>query len=106
MTAHTHSLADWLAMVCMAVSGYGAFSAPYFLLVDAARSDFDPRPALARLIESGRLDALLIAVGPALVDARDAVTDVRAFARLTLRNAALSVAALLTLLTPSPEVTR
>lgn len=106
MTGHTHSLADWAAMVCMAASGYGSFSVFYFLLVDAKRSDFDPRPSVRRIVESGRLDPLLIAAGPALADCRDAVADARTFARLTLRDAALSVAALLTLLTPSPEVTR
>jgi hypothetical protein len=78
VNAHTHTLADWLAMVCIAAAGYGAFSAPYFLLVDATRSDFDPRPALARLIESGRLDALLIAVGPLWVAVRETARDAAA----------------------------
>lgn len=48
---HTHTLEDWLAMVCIAVSGYAAFSAPYFLLVDATVGDFDPRPVLRDLAD-------------------------------------------------------
>jgi hypothetical protein len=88
VTGHTHSLADWAAMVCMAASGYGSFSVFYFLLVDADRADFDPRPVLARLVESGRVDPLLIA----LVNASAAV-----------RDAALDVAALIVLLTTRPK---
>ena len=42
-------------MLSLASSGYAAFSAVYFLLVDADRSDFDPRPAVRHALESGRL---------------------------------------------------
>lgn len=86
MTGHTHTLADWAAMTCMAASGYSAFSFFYFLLVDAALTDFDPRPALARLVESGRLDPLLIAVGPLWAAARETARDAAAlFVLLTTR---------------------
>lgn len=85
---HTHTLAEWAAMFCMATSGYAAFSVFYFLLVDAAVGDFDPRPALARFVESGRLDPLLIAVSNVSSVARDA---------------ALDAAALIVLLTTSPK---
>ena len=82
MTGHTHTLADWAAMVCMAASGYGSFSVFYFLLVDADASDFDPRPAFRRLVESGRLDWLLIAVNELRTDVRDAVLDAAALVLL------------------------
>lgn len=75
---HTHNLADWLAMVCIAAAGYGAFSAPYFLLVDAALADFDPRPSVRRALESGRLDPLLVAVGPVLAPVRESARDAAA----------------------------
>lgn len=88
MTGHTHTLAEWASMVCMAASGYSAFSFFYFLLVDAALADFDPRPAFRRLVESGHLD-------PLLIDINDARTDVR--------NAALDAAALFVLLTTRPK---
>lgn len=98
-TVHVHSLDDWLAMICIAVSGAASFSSPYFLFVDADLADFDPRPAVSRTVESGRVDALLVAVGPALYAVRQA-------ARLSLRDAAVSAAALLALLLPAPEATR
>jgi hypothetical protein len=51
----THTVAEWLAMVSLASSGYAAFSAVYFLLVDADASDFDPRPAVRHALEAGPL---------------------------------------------------
>jgi hypothetical protein len=81
-------------MVCLATSGYGVLSVPYFLLVDADLADFDPRPGLARLVESGRVDALLVAVTNAKRDARTATVR----ARHIPRDAAISLAALLLLL--------
>lgn len=75
----THTPADWAAALCMATSGYGSFSFFYFLLVDADSADFDPRPLALR---AG--DRLLVEV---------------VNARYALRDAALSVAALLMLLT-------
>jgi hypothetical protein len=92
---HTHTPAEWASMVCMAASGYAAFSAPYFLLVDASRSDFDPRPTVHRALESGRVDPLLIAVANAKYDVR-----------LSLRDAAVWLAALLMLLSSASEATR
>jgi hypothetical protein len=81
--------------VCLAVSVHAAYSVPYFLFVDARLADFDPRPALARAVESGRYDALLVVVGPVKADARRAA----ARARRIPRDAAISAAALLALLT-------
>ena len=86
MTAHTHTLAEWAAVVDIVAAGYASFSFFYFLLVDAALTDFDPRPALARLVESGRLDPLLIAVGPLWAAARETARDAAAlFVLLTTR---------------------
>lgn len=69
--------------VFLAAALFGASLVPFFALVD-----FDPRATVGRLVESGRLDALLIAI-PA---AKDAVRDV-----------ALDAAALLILLTTRPK---
>jgi hypothetical protein len=82
-----------LAAVFLGVGMAGVVSIPALLLADAHRSDFDLRPLLARAVESGRFDAVLVAV-PAVKDtARHAPLD-----------AALTVAALLALLLPaSPE---
>ncbi|MFI5687833.1 hypothetical protein [Streptomyces sp. NPDC051636] len=91
-----HSPAEWVAFLSLGVGGYAALSVPYFLLVDADLADFDPRPAMSRLVESGRLDPLLVAVANVWHDVR-----------LSLREAAVSAAALLMLLSPaSPEGAR
>jgi hypothetical protein len=91
----THSLADWSAFLLLGVGGAAAFSAPFHLFVDADLVDFDPRPALSRAVESGRLDLLLIAVADAKYDVRVAVH--------ASREACRDVAALLILLTTSPK---
>jgi hypothetical protein len=85
-------LNEWAAAISVGIAAHAALSVPYFLLVDANPSDFDPRPVLRRAIESGRLDPALIAV----VNARHAG-----------RDAAITAAALLMLLAPaSPESAR
>jgi hypothetical protein len=84
----THSLDEWLAMVCLAISGYAAFSAPYHLFVDADLKDFDPRPALRRLADSEAVYVLLREWD----NARHAVCE-----------AFLDAAALLLLLTTRPK---
>lgn len=76
------------AAVLLAVSATATVSIPALLLADAHREDFDPRPAVSRLAESGRLDALLVAAGPAWLPVREACRD---------------LAALLILLTTSPK---
>lgn len=95
MSAHTP--AEWAAVLSLGVGVHGAFSVPYFLFVGASRVDFDPRPLLARAIESGRVDPVLCAVANAKHDAHAAVFR----ARLSVRDAAVSVAALLMLLSPA-----
>ncbi|GAB2731460.1 hypothetical protein [Streptomyces bullii] len=95
-------LNDWAAALSLAIAGYGALSVPYFLLVDADPADFDPRPAMRRALDSGRLDPALIAVA----NTRHAATEAADRARALPRETALTVAALLMLLTATPEATR
>lgn len=101
---HTHDLSEWAAFLLLGVGVHGAFSVPYFLLVDSdSARDFDPRPAVSRAIESGRLDAVLVVVANAKYDVREFAADARQLAVLSLRDAAFTAAALLALLLPAPE---
>jgi hypothetical protein len=109
----THSLADWLAVVSFGIGAHAAISVPYFLTVDADPGYFDPRPAMSRAVESGRLDLALIAVASAKCGVREAASEARVFvadarqlAALNLRDAAISLAALLALLFPVAGGTR
>lgn len=92
---HTRDLAEWFAFLSLGVGFHAALSAPYFVFVDADLCDFDPRPAVSRLVESGRLDLLLIAVADAKYDVREAVH--------AAREACRDAAALLILLLTSPK---
>lgn len=80
--SQTHSLAEWASVLSLGLAVHASFSVPYFLLVDASLRDFDPRTLLGR---AG--DRLLV----------EAVN-----ARLALRDAAITAAALLALLTITP----
>ena len=102
----THSLADWLAVVSFGIGTYAALCVPYFLAVDADPGYFDPRPAMSRAVESGRLDLALIAVANTKYDARVFVADARQLAALNVRDAAITAAALLALLSPVAGGTR
>ena len=109
----THTPSEWAAMFCIATSGYASFSVFYFLFVDADPCDFDPRPAVRRALETGRL----VPVWRAAVDAGHTINRALATGqrvghhaaehvrRASLR-AAISVAALLALLFPTTEVTQ
>lgn len=68
----THSPADWAASLSLGVGVHAALSVPYFLAVDADLVDFDPRPAVRRVLDSGRFDWLLITVTNTRLAARDA----------------------------------
>ena len=103
MTTHTHTLADWLAFLCLGVSGWAWYSACLYVLVDAELADFDPRPAVRRVLDTGHVDPLLNAVANVKFDAREAATDAWQFARLSLRDVALTMAALLALLSAPPK---
>jgi hypothetical protein len=98
----THTLADWLAVVSFGIGAHAALSVPYFLTVDADLADFDPRPAMSRALESGRLDLVLITVANAKYAVREAASEARQLAALNLRDAAITAAALLALLTITP----
>lgn len=85
--------------VFLGVSAAGLVAIPALLLADAHRSDFDPRPAVRRTVESGRFDALLIAVGPAKYTTRHtaerlllAALKLRDRARLAVIDALLASA--------------
>ncbi len=92
-----------------AVSGsvglFAAFSAPYFLLVEAEVWLW-PRPIVAA-VDAARpsvrraADRLLVAVANARFDVREAVAEARLYAALSLRELAVSAAALLALLVPA-----
>jgi len=69
--------------VFLAAGVFGLSLVPFFALVEV-----DPRAALGRLVESGRVDALLVAI-PAVKDA--------------VRDTALNAAALFILLTTRPK---
>jgi hypothetical protein len=105
---NTHSPAEWASMVCLATSVYAGLSAPYFVFVDADLADFDPRPALARsqsplwqaAVHAGHDLNRAIASGEH--HAREFATNAGSFARLSLRDAALTATALLALLTITP----
>jgi hypothetical protein len=84
----THSLAEWASVLSLGIGVHSAFSVFYFLLVDASRRDFDPRPLLARAVRSEAVYPLL----------REWAT-----ARHASREALRDVAALLLLLTTSPK---
>jgi hypothetical protein len=106
---HTTTASEWAEMVSLAVALYAAASVPYFLLVDADLKDFDPRPALARTtnpvwqtaVNAGNDLNWATASGQHYV--REFVTDVRSFARLSLRDSAFTATALLALLVPAPS---
>ncbi|MDX2841446.1 hypothetical protein PV377_21140 [Streptomyces ipomoeae] len=93
--SHTHDLAEWASVLSLGVGVHASFSVFYFLLVDAHRSDF---PRLWQAAVHARHDVDR-AVASLLLWIADAVT----YARLSLRKAALTAAALLALLLPATE---
>ena len=108
----THSPAEWARMGSLAVGLYGSALVVYFLLVDADRADLDPRPVVRRaagVLHQGVVDAghsLNWAAASGQHYACEFAADARVYARLSLREAALTGAALLMLLRQNPETTR
>lgn len=109
----THTLAEWFAFLSLGVGVHGAFSVPYFLAVDADLADFDPRPAVRRCVcsvrvalEAGPLTPAWEAAITAGHDLNWQIAAVHRRARLSLRDAAISLAALLALLFPVAGGTR
>lgn len=94
------------AAIFLALAGWAAGVSVLYLTHDASPADFDPRPAVRRVVESGRVDGLLVASANARHDARELVAGVVLDARLTVRETALTAAALLALLTIRPEALR
>jgi hypothetical protein len=91
--SHTHSLSEWAAFLSLGIGVHASFSVFWFLLVDAHRTDF-PRVWQAAVHARHDVDRAFAAL---LLWVADAVT----YARLTVREAALSAAALLSLLLPA-----
>ena len=107
MTGQTHSLAEWASVLSLGVGVHAGFSVFYFLLVDSdSARDFDPRPLLARAIRSEAVYPLLREWATARYDARELAASAALYARLSLRDAAFTAAALLALLTIRPEALR
>ncbi|MEH0657675.1 hypothetical protein QA860_08010 [Streptomyces stelliscabiei] len=92
--SQTHSLAEWASVLSLGIAVHASFSVPYFLLVEASRSDF-PRLWQAAVHARHDVDRALASV---LLLVADGVT----YARLALRDAAFTAAALLALLTITP----
>ncbi|MET8826022.1 hypothetical protein ABZX40_13195 [Streptomyces sp. NPDC004610] len=98
MTHHL-TLADLASALSLGVAGTAVWSGLFLLVVDAEVTDFDPRPAVRRALDSPVADRLLIAVGPALYDVRRAV-------RAAAHEAVVSAAFFLLLLTAPAGGTR
>lgn len=81
MTGHTHSPDEWAAALSLGLVPAGLLGIVLaFAGADAAY--FDPRQPLARLVESGRLDPLLIAIAVIRTATRDALLDAAALVLL------------------------
>ncbi|MFC8424006.1 hypothetical protein ACFUN7_24530 [Streptomyces sp. NPDC057236] len=99
MTAATPT--EWAEALSVALMLSGTTAGLFHLTVDADPVDFDPRPAVHRALDSGRLDPALIAV----TTARHTTREVAGRARSLPRDTALTATALLMLLS-APEATR
>lgn len=86
---HTHTLAEWLAFLCLGVGGWAAGSALLYLICDTDLAYFDPRPVLRTATDRVLVEA---------VRAKDTLLN-------SPREAAVSLAALLLILTAAPEAT-
>lgn len=85
--------------------GLGVIGVYGFVLAfaEADLAYFDPRPLVRRALGSDAGARLVVAVFNAKCDVREFAADARVYARLSLREAALTGAALFTLLTTTPE---
>jgi hypothetical protein len=103
----SHSLDEWLAMICLALSIFEACSVPYHLTVDADLCDFDPRPAVRRALPVVH-ERLVFAghdVNRAIGTGQRVVKHCAKKSAAAPREAAISLAAFLLLLS-GPEATR
>ena len=111
MSGQATSLAEWAQMVSLSVGLYAACSAPYFLLVEADYLAW-PRPVTAAVdrvkpvvwaaVRSAPVYPLLRKWDNARHTVREAASEARLYALLSLRENALTVAALLALCTITP----
>lgn len=101
---------EWAQVASLSVGLYAAVSAPYFLLVEADYLAW-PRPVTAAVdrvkpvlrqptVHAGHDLNWALASGQHY--AREFATDVRSYARLSLRDTAFTAAALYALLTITP----
>jgi hypothetical protein len=103
--------AEWVQMVSLSVGLYAAVSAPYFLLVEAEVWSW-PRPVTAAVdrvkpvvwstTRSAPVYPLLREWDNARHTVREAASEARLYALLSLREACLTAAALYALLTITP----
>lgn len=97
--SRTHDLAEWVSVLSLAVGVHASYSVLWFLLVDASRKDF--RPLLQAVVDGWW------ALNRAYALAAHVAREDLVYARLSLREAAITAAALAALLTPTaPEATR
>jgi len=96
--------------VLLSASGYAALSVPVLLFPGTALADFDPRPAVRRALETGRLEPMWQAAIHAGHDVNRAYATGQRVghhaagrAKHVPRDAAVSVAALLMLLSAPPK---
>jgi hypothetical protein len=100
MSYQTHDLSEWAAFLSLGTGITATGWLLWLLLFEPLLDcDLDPRPALQRAIESGRVDPLLVAVANAKYDARAAADR----AKHIPRDAAITAAALLMLLSAPPK---
>jgi hypothetical protein len=108
LVSQTHDLAEWASVLSLGIAVHAGFSVPYFLLVDASRRDFDPRPALRRVLAAVHQDAVHAGydLAWAAASARHELVPYSVPLRHAVyggRELARDVAALLLLLTTSPK---
>lgn len=109
MTGHAHDLAEWAQALSLGLIVWGSYGVVHALLVDAHRSDF-PRSWQAAVYARSDADwayaSGLHYTAVAVLFARLAARDAAQRARALPRDAALTGAALLALLTIRPEALR
>lgn len=94
--SRTHDLAEWASVLSLAVGVHASYSVLWFVFVDASRKDFVP------LLQAA-VDAWW-ALNGAVASVEQLARDAVVYARLSLREAAITAAALAALLIPtSPE---
>lgn len=104
----THSLAEWASVLSLGIGVHASFSCFYFLLVDAERADFNPRPLVRRA--AGVVHQELVHTGHNLAWAAASTRHEMApaaacgwHAVYSARETARDLAALLLLLTTTPK---